>query len=66
VIAAQEKVPAEERDATVAGIDVELKRLAQRQNALEGKIVELQNRIAERQDELRGWQALVDRRLSGQ
>jgi chromosome segregation ATPase len=66
VIAAQEKVPAEERDATVAGIDVELKRLAQRQNALEGKIVELQNRIAERQDELRGWQALVDRRLGGQ
>lgn len=66
VISAHEKMPAEERDANVAGIDVELKRLAQRLSTLETKIVELQNRIAERQDELRGWQALVDRRLGGQ
>jgi chromosome segregation ATPase len=66
VISAQEKMPAEERDAAIAGIDVELKRMAQRQSTLEGKIIELQNRIAERQDELRGWQALVDRRLSSQ
>ena len=66
VISAQEKMPAAERDAAIAGIEAELKRMAQRQGALDGKIVDLQNRIAEKQDELRGWQALVDRRLSGQ
>jgi predicted nucleic acid-binding Zn-ribbon protein len=63
---AQGKMPEAERDTILAGIDPELKRLAQRQSTLEGRIVELQNRIAERQDELRGWQALLDRRLSGQ
>ena len=55
-----------ERDAILAGIDRELKRLAARQSTLEGQIAELQNRIAERQDEVRGWQALLDRRLGGQ
>ena len=59
-------MPEAERDATLAGIDPEIKRLAQRQSALEGQIAELHNRIAERQDELRGWQTLLDRRLSGQ
>ena len=62
---AQGKMPEAERDTILAGIDPELKRLAQRQSTLEGQIAELQNRIAERQDELRGWQALLDRRLSG-
>jgi chromosome segregation ATPase len=65
-ISAQPKMSAEERNSALAGIDVELKRSGQRLNALDTKIVELQNRIAERQDELRGWQALVDRRLGGQ
>jgi chromosome segregation ATPase len=62
----QEKMPEAERDVILAGIDPALKRLAARQSTLEGQIGEVQNRIAERQDELRGWQALLDRRLSGQ
>jgi predicted nucleic acid-binding Zn-ribbon protein len=62
---AQGKMPEAERDTILAGIDPELKGLTQRQSTLEGQIAELQNRIAERQDELRGWQALLDRRLSG-
>ena len=66
IVAAQEKMPAAEREAALTGIDAESKRLALRQSALEGQIVELQNRITERRDELRGWQALLDRRLSGQ
>jgi len=65
-MAAQGKMPEAERDAILAGTDRELKRLAARQSTLEGQIAELQNRIAERQEEVRGWQALLDRRLSSQ
>ena len=66
IVAAEEKIPAVERDAALMAIDAETKRVAQRQSAIEGQIVELQNRIAAGQDELRGWQTLLDRRLSGQ
>jgi hypothetical protein len=63
---AQGKMPETERDVILAGIDRGLKQLTQQQSTLEGRITELQNRIADGQDDLRGWQALLDRRLSGQ
>jgi chromosome segregation ATPase len=56
--------PATERDAVRAEIEGEQRRIAQRLRTLEGQIAELQNRIAVRRDELRGWQAVLDRRLT--
>lgn len=56
---------AAQRDAMAADIEGEQKRLAQRLRALEGQIADLQNRTAARREELRGWQAVVDRNLAG-
>lgn len=55
---------AAEREAMTAQIEGEQKRIAQRLRTLEGQIAELQNRLATRRDELRDWQALLDRRLT--
>jgi hypothetical protein len=55
---------AAEREAMTAQIEGEQKRIAQRLRVLEGQIAELQNRLATRRDELRDWQAVLDRRLS--
>jgi chromosome segregation ATPase len=60
-----EDVTAEQREALAAEIDGEQKRLAQRLRTLDGQIADLQNRTAARREELRGWQAVVDRSLTG-
>jgi chromosome segregation ATPase len=64
IAARTEDVSAAQRDAFNAEIEGEQKRIAQRVRALEGQIAELQNRLSARREESRGWQAVLDRRLS--
>ncbi len=64
IAATTEDIPATERDALNAEIAGEQKRVAQRLRVLEGQIVDLENRLAARREELRDWQAVLDRRLT--
>ena len=64
-LARNENVPEEQFEDYRAQMASESERIHRRLQELEAEVAELQNKLAEKQEELEGWREILDRRLGG-